>query len=56
MRYFLISKIVFPCKKEQKRKKGKSNERFSVTQINFDNYASLDVELMKENLTPPLKN
>ena len=50
-----ISKIVFPCKKEQKRKKGKNSERFSVTQTNFDNDVSLDAELMKENLTSSLE-
>ena len=53
--YSFISKIVFPCKKEQKRKKRENSERFSVTQTNFDNEASLDVELMKENLTSSLE-
>ena len=52
---FCYFQIAFPCKKEQKRKKGKSSERFSVTQTNFDNYTSLDVELMKENLTSLLE-
>jgi hypothetical protein len=50
-----ISKIVFPCKKEQKRNKKENSERFSVTQTNFDNDVSLDVELMKENLTSSLE-
>jgi hypothetical protein len=53
--YSFISKIVFPCKKEQKRNKKENSERFSVTQTNFDNDASLDVELMKENLTSSLE-
>ena len=53
--YFLIFKIVFLCKKEQRRKKGKSNERFFCNSINFDNYEVYGVELMKENLTPALK-
>ena len=39
----------------KEEKKGKSSERFSVTQTNFDNDASLDVELMKENLTSSLE-
>ena len=38
--------------KEEKRE---NSERFSVTQINFDNDVSLDVELMKENLTSSLE-
>ena len=37
-----------------KEEKGKNSERFSVTQTNFDNDVSLDVELMKENLTSSL--
>ena len=45
----------FSLQEKQKRKKGKSSERFSVTQTNFDNYTSLDVELMKENLTSLLE-
>ncbi len=53
--YSFISKIVFPCKKEQKRNKKENSERFSVTQTNFDNDVSLDVELMKENLTSSLE-
>ena len=38
--------------KEEKRK---NNKRFSVTQTNFDNDASLDVGLMKKNLTSSLE-
>jgi hypothetical protein len=38
--------------KEEKRE---NSERFSVTQANFDNDVSLDVELMKENLTSSLE-
>ena len=38
-----------------KEEKGKNSERFSVTQTNFDNDVSLDVELMKENLTSSLE-
>jgi len=38
--------------KEEKRKNSK---RFSVTPTNFDNDVSLDVELMKENLTSSLE-
>jgi hypothetical protein len=38
--------------KEEKRE---NSERFSVTQTNFDNDVSLDVELMKENLTSSLE-
>ncbi len=52
---FPYFQIVFPCKKEQKRKKEKVVNVFSVTQTNFDNDANLDVELMKENLTSPLE-
>jgi hypothetical protein len=47
--------LSFPARKEQKRKKRENSERFSVTQTNFDNDASLDVELMKENLTSSLE-
>ena len=38
-----------------KEEKGKNSKRFSVTQTNFDNDVSLDVELMKENLTSSLE-
>ena len=33
--YSFISKIVFPCKKEQKRNEKENSERFSVTQTKF---------------------
>ncbi len=51
----LFPKLSFPARKNKRGKKGKSSERFSVTQTNFDNDASLDVELMKENLTSSLE-
>jgi hypothetical protein len=47
--------LSFPARKNKKRNKRENSERFSVTQINFDNDVSLDVELMKENLTSSLE-
>jgi hypothetical protein len=46
--------LSFPARKN-KRGKRENSERFSVTQTNFDNDVSLDVELMKENLTSSLE-
>ncbi len=51
----LFPKLSFPARKNKRGKKRKNSERFSVTQVNFDNDASLDVELMKENLTSSLE-
>jgi len=47
--------LSFPARKNKRGKKEKVANVFSVTQTNFDNDASLDVELMKENLTSPLE-
>ncbi len=55
MLFFYFPKLSFPARKNKRGKREKNSERFSVTQTNFDNDASLDVELMKENLTSLLE-
>jgi hypothetical protein len=47
--------LFFPARKNKRGIKKENSERFSVTQTNFDNDVSLDVELMKENLTSSLE-
>jgi hypothetical protein len=47
--------LSFPARKNKRGIKKENSERFSVTQTNFDNDVSLDVELMKENLTSSLE-